>query len=131
MKKNLKEANRLWPEILPGVLWAYKTTPKTSIGETLYYLVYGTEAVISVEVREPNLRYSHESSTSNDGSRRQEIVEIDERRDMVYIRKVTQKQKVECYYNKGKGQAAQSRGLRTQSHNPSKQRSTRRQTGNE
>ncbi|XP_075086111.1 uncharacterized protein LOC142168846 [Nicotiana tabacum] len=30
MKKKLEEAKELWPEILPEVLWAQKTTPKTS-----------------------------------------------------------------------------------------------------
>ncbi|XP_075082904.1 uncharacterized protein LOC142166925 [Nicotiana tabacum] len=65
-----------------------------------YYLVYGIEAVIPVEVREPSLRYSYESGTSNDESRRQELDEVDERRDMAYIRVVAQKQQEERYYNK-------------------------------
>jgi len=54
-------------------------------------LFYGTEAVIPVEVVEPSLRYSHESGMSNDESRRQELDEIDERRDMAYIGMVAQK----------------------------------------
>ncbi|XP_075091895.1 uncharacterized protein LOC142172038 [Nicotiana tabacum] len=98
MKKKLKDAKGLWLEILPEVLWAYRTTLKTSIGEMPYSLVYGTEAVIPVG--EPSLRYYHESDTSNDESRRKELDEVDERRDMAYIRMVTQKQQAECYYNK-------------------------------
>ncbi|XP_019226346.1 PREDICTED: uncharacterized protein LOC109207810 [Nicotiana attenuata] len=75
MKKKLKDAKGLWLEILPEVLGGYRTTPKTSTGEMPYSLVYGTEVVISVEVGEPSIRYSHESDTSNSKSRRQELDE--------------------------------------------------------
>nr|XP_033512259.1 uncharacterized protein LOC117276943 [Nicotiana tomentosiformis] len=70
------------------------------MGETPYSLVYGTEAVIPVDVGEPSLRYSHESGTINDKSRKQELDEINERRDMAYIRMVAQMQQAERCYNK-------------------------------
>ena len=35
---------------LPGVLCAYRTTPKTSTSESPYSLVYGMEAAIPIEV---------------------------------------------------------------------------------
>ncbi|XP_070010223.1 uncharacterized protein [Nicotiana sylvestris] len=74
--------------------------PKTSIGETPYSLVYGTDAVIPVEVREPSLRYSNESGSSNDESRLQDLDEVEERRDMAHVRMVAQNKQVERYYNK-------------------------------
>ncbi|XP_070049878.1 uncharacterized protein [Nicotiana tomentosiformis] len=52
------------------------------------------------DAMEPSLRYSYESGTSNDESKRQDLDEIDEQRDMAYIRMVTQKQQAEHYYNK-------------------------------
>ncbi|XP_070042624.1 uncharacterized protein [Nicotiana tomentosiformis] len=91
MKKKLEEAKGLWPEILPEVLWAHIITPKKSIGETPYSLVYGTEAVIPVEVRDPSLRYSHESGTSKDENIRKDLDKVEERRDMALIRMVAQK----------------------------------------
>ncbi|XP_070050250.1 uncharacterized protein LOC142173677 [Nicotiana tabacum] len=100
MKKKLEDAKGLWSKVLPEVLWAYRTTPKTSTGETPYSLVYGTEAVIPVEVGEPNLSYSYESGISNNEGRRQELGEVDKRRDMAYIRMIAQKQQAERYYNK-------------------------------
>nr|XP_009795539.1 PREDICTED: uncharacterized protein LOC104242209 [Nicotiana sylvestris] len=90
----------LWLELLPEVLWAYHTTPKTSTGETPYSLVYETDAVIPVEVRQPSLRYTNESGPSNDESRLQDLDEVEERRDMAHVRMVAQKQQVERYYNK-------------------------------
>ncbi|XP_075076053.1 uncharacterized protein LOC142162898 [Nicotiana tabacum] len=65
-----------------------------------YSLVYGTDAVIPVEVGEPSLRYSKESRTGNDESRLQDLDKVEKRRDMAHIRMVAQKQQVERYYNK-------------------------------
>ncbi|XP_070017239.1 uncharacterized protein [Nicotiana sylvestris] len=100
MKKKLEDAKGLWSELQPKVLWAYRTMPKTSTGETPYSLVYGTIAVMPVEVGEPSLRYSHESESRNDESRRHDLDEAEERRDMAYIRMIAQKQQAERYYNK-------------------------------
>ena len=41
LKKRLEAAKGKWPEELPGVLWAYWTTTKSSTGETPFSLVHG------------------------------------------------------------------------------------------
>ncbi|XP_075096201.1 uncharacterized protein LOC142174320 [Nicotiana tabacum] len=64
-----------------------------------YSLVYGTDAVIPVEVGEPCLRYSNESGPTNDENKK-DFDEAEERRDMAYIRIIAQKQQAEQYYNK-------------------------------
>ncbi|XP_074316077.1 uncharacterized protein LOC141652473 [Silene latifolia] len=51
LKKKLNRKRGRWAEELPLVLWADRTTPKTSTGQTPYYLVYGCEAVIPAEIR--------------------------------------------------------------------------------
>nr|XP_009800548.1 PREDICTED: uncharacterized protein LOC104246437 [Nicotiana sylvestris] len=89
---NIMKKKGLWTELLTEVLWAYRTMSKTSTGETPYSLVYGTDAVIPVEVGEPRLRYLHESGPTKDKSRRQDLDEVEERRDMAYIRMVVEKQ---------------------------------------
>ena len=50
LKKILDGAKGRWAEELPNVLWAYRTTPKMSTGETSFSLICGAEAMISVEV---------------------------------------------------------------------------------
>ncbi|XP_070017580.1 uncharacterized protein [Nicotiana sylvestris] len=50
------QSSREWHEQLPFALLGYRTTVCTSAGATLYLLVYGTEAVIPVEVEIPSLR---------------------------------------------------------------------------
>ena len=56
IKSRLVGAKGAWPEELPNVLWAYRTTTRTPTGETLFNLTYGTEAVIPVEVGLTSLR---------------------------------------------------------------------------
>ena len=46
----LKGAKGIWPDELPSVLWAYRTTARTPTGETPFRLAYGSEVVIPTEV---------------------------------------------------------------------------------
>ena len=41
---------------LPGVLWACRTTARTHMGETPFKLVFGSEAVIPMEISLSNLK---------------------------------------------------------------------------
>ena len=50
LKRRLDRAKGRWVEELPNVLWAYRTTPKRSAGETPFSLTYGAEVVIPTEV---------------------------------------------------------------------------------
>ena len=56
IKSRLVGAKGAWPEELPNVLWAYRTTTRTPTGETPFNLTYSTEAVIPVEVGLTRLR---------------------------------------------------------------------------
>jgi hypothetical protein len=40
-----------WVEELPSILWAIRTTPTSSNKETLFFLVYGYEAMLPSELR--------------------------------------------------------------------------------
>ena len=40
IKTRLDGAKGIWPEELPSVLWAYRTTAKTPTGETPFQLAY-------------------------------------------------------------------------------------------
>ena len=58
-----------WHEYLPLALCAYRTSVRTSMGATLYSLVYGMEAVLPIEVEIPFLRIlSRQSCQKLNGS---------------------------------------------------------------
>ncbi|KAJ9555927.1 hypothetical protein OSB04_010541 [Centaurea solstitialis] len=57
LRKRLKEAKGRWVEELPSVLWANRTTPRSSTGQTPFSLVYGCEAVLPIESYIPTARH--------------------------------------------------------------------------
>ena len=66
IKVHLEGAQGAWPKELPNVLWAFRTTTRTPIGETPFRLTYGTEAVILVEVGIIDIRREFFQGGSND-----------------------------------------------------------------
>ena len=56
LKKMVSKSKRDWHERLPEALWAYRTTTRTSTGCTSYNLVFGSEAVLPLEIQLPSLR---------------------------------------------------------------------------
>ncbi|RVW35146.1 hypothetical protein CK203_085878 [Vitis vinifera] len=55
LKKRLEQAKGKWVEELPGVLWAYRTTPGRPTGNTPFALAYGMDAVIPTEIGLPTI----------------------------------------------------------------------------
>ncbi|RVW26969.1 hypothetical protein CK203_098766 [Vitis vinifera] len=53
LKKRLEQAKGKWVEELPGVLWAYRTTPGRPRGNTPFALAYGMDVVIPTEIGLP------------------------------------------------------------------------------
>uniref|UniRef100_A0A2N9IVS7 Integrase catalytic domain-containing protein n=1 Tax=Fagus sylvatica TaxID=28930 RepID=A0A2N9IVS7_FAGSY len=55
IKKCLEKAKGRWVEELPSILWTYRTTPRSSTGETPFSLTYGVEADLAEERRDSAL----------------------------------------------------------------------------
>uniref|UniRef100_A0A2N9HLG9 Integrase catalytic domain-containing protein n=1 Tax=Fagus sylvatica TaxID=28930 RepID=A0A2N9HLG9_FAGSY len=51
IKTRLEGAKGLWPEELPSILWAYRTTVRIPTGETPFRMTFGSEAVVPVRNR--------------------------------------------------------------------------------
>ena len=81
IKARLDEAKGAWPEELPNVLWAYRTTTRTPIGETPFRLTYGIEAIIPVEVGITSIRQEMFHEENNDDQLRINLDCLDEVRE--------------------------------------------------
>nr|XP_033517717.1 uncharacterized protein LOC117281987 [Nicotiana tomentosiformis] len=81
-------------EILPKVLWTYQSTSKSSTSEIPFSLVYGAEALIPVEVREPSLRFQYASKISNDEAMATILDLADEQREATLAWLAAQKQQI-------------------------------------
>ena len=66
IKTRLERAKEVWPDELPGVLWAYNTTVRTPTGETPFKLAYGNEAVIPAKVQMANHRVTMYQDKDNE-----------------------------------------------------------------
>ncbi|XP_073129713.1 uncharacterized protein [Henckelia pumila] len=85
LQTRLFGAGKSWVEEVPGVLWAYRTTPRTTTGETPFSLVYGSEAVIPVEIGQISSRVkAYQEGETMD--RAQELDLIEEKRERAAIR---------------------------------------------
>ena len=63
---------------MPGVLWAYRTTVRTPIGETPFELAYGSEAVIPAEVHMTSHRVKKYQAEENEEQLRLNLDLMDE-----------------------------------------------------
>ena len=78
IKTRLEGAKRVWPDELPGVLWAYRTTVRTPTGETPFKLADGSEAVIPADVHMANHRVTMYQDKDNEEQLRLNLDLIDE-----------------------------------------------------
>ncbi|KAL0411630.1 UNVERIFIED_CONTAM: hypothetical protein Slati_3752700 [Sesamum latifolium] len=105
MRKNtmdltrLEEAKGNWVEELPGVLWAYRTTPRRSTRESPFSLVYGTEAIVPVEIGEETLKVQQYEPTNNGLERQADLDLIQELRNNANTRTTAYKAMMAKAYN--------------------------------
>ncbi|XP_073056931.1 uncharacterized protein [Primulina eburnea] len=99
LKTRLQGKGKDWVEELPSVLWAYRTTPRIPTQETPFSLVYGSEAVLPVEIGKTSPRVESDPR-NNDESRARELDLVEEKRDRAFIRKEAYRGRVMRAYNK-------------------------------
>nr|KYP60581.1 Pol polyprotein [Cajanus cajan] len=85
LKKQLGEAKGAWAEQLPEVLWAYRCTPQSTTQETPFRLVYGSDAMIPVEIGEPSFHRAHFDEASNEAELRANLDTVEETRDRALV----------------------------------------------
>ena len=68
---------------IPKALWAYRTSVRTPIGATPFSLVYGTEAILPIELKIPSLRINLSEQISDEKIRQtrlDQLLLLDEKR---------------------------------------------------
>ncbi|XP_058215685.1 uncharacterized protein LOC131326817 [Rhododendron vialii] len=81
IKRRLDSKRGKWAEELPRVLWAYRSTPRRSTGQTPFAMAFGMEAVIPLESRFPTLRTETVDLESNNDAVATELILAEEKRD--------------------------------------------------
>ena len=78
IKTRLEGAKGIWPNELPSILCAYRTTARTPTGETPFQLTYGGEAVIPTEVGLTSYRVHNHDENKNGEAMRLQLDLVDE-----------------------------------------------------
>ncbi len=99
IKKRLDQAKGKWAEELPAVLWAYRTTPRRSTGESPFTLTYGSEAIIPLEVGLPTIRTQAFEQEDNERSLQLSLDLLQERREASAIRLAAYQQELTNAYS--------------------------------
>ncbi|XP_070009026.1 uncharacterized protein [Nicotiana sylvestris] len=97
------EGSWQWHEKLPFALLGYRTIVRTSLGATPYLLVYGTEAVIPVEIEISSLQIAVEAKIDDDEWVKtclEQLSLIDEKRLAAVCHGQLYQQRMERAYNK-------------------------------
>jgi len=68
LKRRLEKAKGAWAEEVPRIVWAYHTTAQSSTMETPFSLVYGSDAMIPVEIHESQGKWFVQSRDSRRGA---------------------------------------------------------------
>ena len=100
LKRRLDRAKGRWTEELPNILWAYRTTPRRSTGETPFSLTYGAEAVIPIEVNLCSARVAGFDPIQNDGLMLEHLDWLEECREAATVRLTEYQQRLAQRYNR-------------------------------
>ena len=97
LKKRLNEVKGAWADELGSVLWPYRITDQSIIGETPFKLTYSVDAIIVVEVKKPSLQVIFRSISSQ--ALQEEVNVANRAREIAHIRKRTLKHWITNRYN--------------------------------
>nr|CAN71493.1 hypothetical protein VITISV_011662 [Vitis vinifera] len=100
LKKRLEQAKGKWVEELPGVLWAYRTTPGRPTGNTPFALAYGMDAVIPTEIGLPTIRTDAAKQNDANIELGRNLDWADEVRESAAIRMANYQQRASAHYNR-------------------------------
>ena len=96
LKKRLEGTKGMWVKELSNVLWAYRTTPRRSMGETPFSLTYGGEMMIPTEISLCSARVSGFVPAENEELMVKQLNSLEEYRELATIRLVEYQQKLAC-----------------------------------
>ncbi|XP_072086991.1 uncharacterized protein [Arachis hypogaea] len=99
LKKKVGEAKGEWAKLIPELLWGYNTTRQTTTQESPVRLVYGSHAMIPVEIAINSPRAENISSDNNN-IRRAELDVIEEVRDKAKLQQKGMQEIIKRKYNR-------------------------------
>jgi hypothetical protein len=85
---------------LPLVLWSLRKTLSRATGFTPFFLVYGSEAMLSTDVEYGSSRLKAYNEQNNDATREDALDQLEEAHDVALLHSARYQQSLRCYHDK-------------------------------
>ena len=99
IKTRLEGVKGIWPDELPSILWAYRTTTRTPTGETSFRLAYRIDVVVPAKIGLTSYRVDNYSEDTNEEELRLQLDLVDEVRATAEQRLARYQNLMEKHYN--------------------------------
>jgi hypothetical protein len=104
LKKRLHDAAKSkggkWIKELPNALWGLRTQPSKPTGQSPYFLVYGSEAILLVDVIWDSPAVEHYDEGVSEDSRRVDIDELEEARCAALVQSARYLEGIRRYHDR-------------------------------
>jgi transposase InsO family protein len=98
---DLHKFGRRWMKELPSVVWSLRITPSRATGFTLFFLVYGAEAILPTDLEYGSPRTRAYDDQSNRTNREDSLDQLEEARDMTLLHLARYQQSLRRYHARG------------------------------
>jgi transposase InsO family protein len=98
---DLNKFGKRWTKELPSVVWSLRTTPRRATGFSPFFLVYGAEAILPIDLEYGSLRTRAYDDQSNHTSREDSLDQLEEARDMALLHSARYQQSLRRYHARG------------------------------
>jgi transposase InsO family protein len=82
---DLNKFGKRWMKELPSVVWSLRTTPSRAMGFTPFFLVYGAEAILPMDLEYGSPRTKAYDDQGNQTSREYSLDQLEEARDVALL----------------------------------------------
>jgi hypothetical protein len=96
----LNKHGKRWATKLPLVLWSLRTTPSRATGFTLFFLVYGSEAILPTDIEYGSQRLKAYNERNNDAAREDALDQLEKARDVALLHSAKYQQGLRRYHDR-------------------------------
>jgi hypothetical protein len=93
----LNKFGRKWLQELPAVVWSLRTTPSRATGFSLFFLVYGTEAILPTDLEYGSPRVRSYDEGTKQRAREDSLDQLDEARTVALMHSARYQQALRWY----------------------------------
>jgi hypothetical protein len=95
---DLNKFGKWWIKELPSVVWSLRTTPSWATGFSPFFLVYGAEVILPMDLEYGSPRTKAYDDQSNQINREDSLDQLEEARDVALLHSARYQQSLRCYH---------------------------------